>query len=500
MTLAGLLDRSVAAHPQRVALETVAGESLRYDQLDEATRKVASALAGHGVGPGDRVGLVLPKSPASVASLFGVQRAGAAHVPVDAAAPLDRNATILGDCEVTVALAERGRHLDLAEALGARVHEPDGLPDGLVLLDLPGTAPRGDASLAYILSTSGSTGRPKGVMITQTNALSFVDWCERTLPRAPEDRCSSHAPFHFDLSVLDLYLTLGSGACLLLVDEATGKQPRALAPLIAERRLTSVYATPSVLGLLAQHGRLERHDYGALRQVLFAGEVFPVRTLRALTEAWADARFWNLYGPTETNVCTAYEVSVPLPVERDQPMPIGAACDHCQARVADENGADVPPGDEGELLVHGAPVTPGYWKLPERTAAAFVDDDAGRAWYRTGDIVRATDEGYVYVGRRDRMVKRRGHRVELGEVEARLQRHPDLAEVAVVALPDEGDGLRLLAHAIWHDGRAPSPIELKRFCAEHLPSAMVPDAFRHHDALPRTSTDKIDHESLRRMA
>jgi amino acid adenylation domain-containing protein len=499
VSLAGLLDRSVSSYPDRVALETVSGETVRYDALDEASRSVAHVLAAHGVGPGDRVGLALPKSPASVASLFGVQRAGAAHVPVDAGAPLDRNATIFGDSQVTVALAERGPHEGLAEALGARTVEAAGLPKGVVLLDLPGEAPRGDPELAYILSTSGSTGRPKGVMITQANALGFVRWCEQTLPVGPADRLSSHAPFHFDLSVLDLYLALGSGARLLLVDEATGKQPRALAPLIAERGLTSIYATPSVLGLLVQHGRLERHDYSSLRQVLFAGEVFPVRHLRALTKAWAGARFWNLYGPTETNVCTAYEVPVPLPAEREAPCPIGPACSHCETRVVAPDGSDVAEGEEGELVVHGSPVTPGYWELPERTAEAFLADAEGRSWYRTGDVVRQTPEGYVYVGRRDRMVKRRGHRVELGEVEARLHRHPNLSEVAVVALPDDEDGLKLLAHAAWHDGTPPSLIELKAFCAEHLPASMVPDAFRHHEALPKTSTDKVDHESLRRL-
>jgi amino acid adenylation domain-containing protein len=499
VSLAGLLDRSVSSHSDRVALETVSGETVRYDALDEATRAVALVLAALGVGPGDRVGLALRKSPASVASLFGVQRAGAAHVPVDAGAPLDRNATIFGDSQVSVVLAERGPHEELAQVLGARTVEAAGLPEGVVLLDLPGEAPRGDTELAYILSTSGSTGRPKGVMITQANALGFVRWCEQTLPVGPDDRLSSHAPFHFDLSVLDLYLALGSGARLLLIDEATGKQPRALAPLIAERGLTSVYATPSMLGLLVQHGRLERHDYSSLRQVLFAGEVFPVRHLRALTEVWPGARFWNLYGPTETNVCTAYEVPVPLPAERDTPCPIGPACSHCETRVVAPGGSDVAWGEEGELVVHGSPVTPGYWELPERTAEAFLTDAEGRAWYRTGDVVRQTADGYVYVGRRDRMVKRRGHRVELGEVEARLHRHPNLSEVAVVALPDGEDGLKLLAHAAWHDGTPPSLIELKAFCAEHLPAAMVPDAFRHHDALPKTSTGKVDHESLRRL-
>ncbi|GJM20509.1 MAG: D-alanine--poly(phosphoribitol) ligase [Planctomycetota bacterium] len=499
MTLHELLHRSAARTPEHTAVETLAGESLSYAQLDARAQRVAEALAGLGVSPGDRVGVQVPKSIAAVVAQFGVLASGAAYVPVDASGPRARAVEIFSDCGVRAVLADSVRAEALLEDFGAQqltLHSE--LDDELTLLVRSETQSAGPADLAYILSTSGSTGRPKGVTITHANALSFVRWVADTFPVGPEDRFSSHAPFHFDLSIFDLYVPMLCGGTLVLIDEATGKQPRALAPLIAEKRLTVWYSTPSILSLLVEHGRLERHTEHAPRLVFFAGEVFPVAALRALTELWPDARYLNLYGPTETNVCTWFEVPTPIPAARSDPFPIGKACDHVQTAVLDDRGASLPDGSEGELCARGAPVTSGYWQRPELNEQAFHEADDGN-WYRTGDIVREEQQGYVFLGRRDRMVKRRGNRVELGEVEARLHRHPEAREVAVLALP-HADGLRLQAFIAWRAEPAPTLLALKRFCAEHLPAAMVPDTFTALPALPRTSTDKIDYESLKGLA
>ncbi len=508
MRLTELLERSAARAPEHVAIESGAGEGLSYGALDRQAEELAHALRSHGVGPGDRVGLQLPKSIASVVSIFASMKAGGAYVPVDSQAPLDRNTTIFGDCGVRAIVVGRAQCDALCAALTAAAAADEHaavfsvaaeLPRDLVLLTTDAERQPGPPDLAYILSTSGSTGRPKGVQLTHGNALSFVHWCADTFDVGPDDRFSSHAPFHFDLSILDIYLSLGTGGTLVLIDEDTGRQPRALAPLIAERRLTVWYSTPSILALLVQHGRLERHDASALRYVLFAGEVFPVRHLRTLTELWPTARYFNLYGPTETNVCTFHEVTLPVPAQRHEPYPIGHACAHVETRVLDERGAPVPGGTAGELCVRGAPVTAGYWNLPERTASAFHATDEGAPWYRTGDIVHGSADGYVFAGRQDRMVKRRGYRIELGEVEARLHRHPDVTEVAVIALPHEDDGVQIKAFMCWGNGSRPSLIKLKAFCANELPGSMVPDVFSHHESLPKTSTDKVDYQRLRSL-
>jgi acyl-coenzyme A synthetase/AMP-(fatty) acid ligase len=338
-------------------------------------------------------------------------------------------------------------------------------------------------------------------MLSQENATSFVDWCSEVFEPTPEDRFSSHAPLHFDLSILDLHVCFKHGATLVLVGEDIGKDAPRLAQLIAEQRISIWYSAPSILALLAQFGHLDRHDYAALKQVLFAGEVFAVKHLRSLCEQWPGKRYFNLYGPTETNVCTFHEVVPPVPPERTTPYPIGKVCSHLQARVLDEEGHDLPHGAEGELCIAGRGVMQGYWSLAEQTARAFHVDAQGERWYRTGDIVTEADDGvYTYRGRRDRMVKRRGYRIELGEIEAGLYRHASIKEAAAIAVPDADGGVNIVAFLSWHGEKRPSLIEIKRFCAENLPLTMIPDRFSWHESLPKTSTDKIDYPRLKGMA
>jgi amino acid adenylation domain-containing protein len=455
-----------------------------------------------------------------VAAIFGILKTGAAYVPVDPNAPASRNAYILSDCSVRVVVVEESFEARLRAELGDNGHSPhflllEGTGGGRPLrqtldrLQAEDPAPHTETAivapdgLAYILYTSGSTGKPKGVMLSHRNAISYVDWCSEVFVPDENERFSSHAPFHFDLSILDLYVPIKHGATLVLIGADIGKDPVRLAALISQKRITSWYSTPSILSLLAQYGKLQQHDYAALRTVLFAGEVFPIKHLRALKALLPQPRYFNLYGPTETNVCTFLEIPSHIPPERTQPYPIGEVCSHLHAIVVDEQGQEVPAGQEGELCISGPGVMQGYWNLPERTARAFLIDPAGRRWYKTGDIVVQDSnaaENYIYLGRRDRMVKKRGYRVELGEIESALYRHPAIKEAAVVAVSDEEDGVRVKAFLSCKDAeRRPSLIELKRFCAENLPIYMVPDVFVFWEFLPKTSTDKIDYQMLKEI-
>lgn len=518
-TLQGNFEASARRSPGSVAVVEPGVGALRYDELDALSSALRDRLVACGVAAGDRVGLCMHKSADSVASVLGALKAGAAYVPVDATAPAARGAFILHNCGVKVVVVDRAveaalrRELDLLGAapllivVASRGVAGGGLADALAAWQRDSPAPSAAThesvpdALAYILYTSGSTGRPKGVMLSQRNATSFVDWCSETFQARADDRFSSHAPFHFDLSILDLHVCFKHGATLVLVNEDIGKDAPRLAQLIAEQRISIWYSAPSILALLAQYGQLERHAYPALRQVHFAGEVFAVKHLRTLCEHWVGPRYFNLYGPTETNVCTWYEVQPPVPAERTTPYPIGRVCSHLQARVVDEQGADVAPGAEGELCIAGSGVMQGYWALPEQTARGFHVAADGTRWYRTGDIVTEEAGGcYTYRGRRDRMVKRRGFRIELGEIEAGLYRHPAIKEAAVVALPDVDAGVQIIAFLAWQGEKRPSLIEMKRFCAENLPLSMIPDRFSWHETLPKTSTDKVDYQRLKDLA
>ncbi len=509
------LHDSARRSPDKVAVEEAGGGSISYRELDGLSDRMRDRLVQLGVRPGDRVGIWVRKSIDSLAAIFGALKAGAAYVPVDPGAPPARNGGILADCAVTAVVVEkRYESALLARPVPLHAHPElfaiDGAGGGVplrVALDdadrharapLAKTATPGPEDLAYILYTSGSTGRPKGVMLTHRDAASFIEWCSETFAPTAQDRFSSHAPFHFDLSILDIYCPLRHGATLILVGEDTGKLPLELARIIADTGISVWYSTPSILGLMAQYGQLGSRDYSSLRLVLFAGEVFPITRLKSLVNQWPHPRYFNLYGPTETNVCTSYEVPSPIPGDCNEPMPIGKVCSHLEGIVVDAAGEEVGPGLAGELCIRGPGVTRGYWNLPEESRDSFITAGAEPQYYRTGDLVVQQPDGNLrYLGRKDRMVKRRGFRVELGEIEACLHRHSQIEEAAVIALPDEELGMKLHAHLACREGRRLSLIELKTFCSEHIPAYMIPDVFSFHPALPRTSTDKVDYQTLK---
>jgi amino acid adenylation domain-containing protein len=511
--LGQLLERSATDRPGHPAVEDDRGRICTYGELLRSADRLATRLNKWGVGRGDRVGLFLPKGIAAVSAIHGVLRSGAAYVPVDPASPVSRGAGILADAGVKAVVVDAdlarglrdswpesgprprfvvvGNSDDPTDASWAEVMADDA-PSPLAPMVEPG-------DLAYVLYTSGSTGRPKGVMLSHANAFAFLDWCDRTFGLTADDRFASHAPFHFDLSIFDLYASCRTGGTLVLIGEATGKDPARLASALVERPVSVWYSAPSILALLAGRPEVNRPDFPKPRLVLFAGEVFPIGPLRKLRRAWPGSKLWNLYGPTETNVCTAFAIPPRIDDDRDRPFPIGSACAPALTKVVDEQGREVASGMVGELVVAGPGVMLGYFGRPDLTTRAFFLDDRG-AWYRTGDLVSDDGSGcYRFHGRRDRMVKKRGYRIELGEVESALHRCDGVDRAAVVAKANE-EGVALVAFVAMKPGQKPSTIALKRHCAGLLPPYMVPDEVQFLNGLPTTSTDKVDYQGLKRMA
>src|SRR5262249_1594633 len=355
------------------------------------------------------------------------------------------------------------------------------------------------ADLAMLLYTSGSTGEPKGVMLSHRNVLAFVEWAAATFELGPEDRLANHAPFHFDLSTFDLFPGAPAGAAVHPPPPRIPPFPAAVAKAWTEQRLTVWYATPSTLVLLLTRGALADRDLSALRVLLFAGEVFPVKYLRELMSLAPRARYANLYGPTETNVCTWYEV--PSPPADDRPLPIGRACSNDEGRVLDDGGKPVPRAGVGGLWGRGATVMQGYWGAPERTALVLqpIEVSAGLTdlAYRTGDLVRERADGNLeFLGRRDHQVKTRGYRVELGEIETALHRHAAGDEAVAFAVPDHEITNRLRAVVVLRHGAIADEADLKQFLSLTLPRYMVPETIEFRATLPRTSSGKVDRRAL----
>jgi len=496
-----LLTEAATRQPHRAAIAS--GDSvMTYEELDRLSNKVARALLRMGVASGDRVGILAPKSAASVIGLYGVLKAGACYVPLDPKAPLQRLRYVVRDSAATVIVADETRAAQAAELIEG-AEQPGGVVVATtVTAESAEPMPeRGiETDLAYILYTSGSTGTPKGVMISHRNSLAFVEWAAAAAGLSEEDRVCSPAPLHFDLSVFDIFSTCLAGACLAVVPDGVATFPVTIAQWLEKERISVWYSVPSVLTLLGCYGSLPKFDLSHLRTVIFAGEVFPPKYLARLMAEMPHPRYFNWYGPTETNVCTAFEV----PKRRDggEPVPIGKACANTEVfAVTSEGGLVSQPGEVGELYVRGPSLMRGYWGLPAKTGEVLVPHPFRAEYdelvYRTGDLVTVEADGnYRYVGRRDAMVKIRGYRVELGEVEAALYRHPAVREAVVVPVRDELLGSRLRAVITAVDGVRLTRESVLAHCRQWLPGYMVPEIVEFREGLPRTSTGKVDRAGL----
>jgi amino acid adenylation domain-containing protein len=473
------------------------------------------------------VGVLAPKSAAAVLGLYGALKAGACYVPLDPKAPAERLSHIIRDSGAAVIVADEARTSQAATLAGTVPRPP-----GIVVASVPGrpereepaiarargaaivpwTAVAGESSeplaeeraietdLAYILYTSGSTGTPKGVMISHRNSLTFADWAAAAVGLSEQDRVCSPAPLHFDLSVFDIFAACRAAACLAVLPDGAATFPISIARWLEAERISVWYSVPSVLTLLACYGNLQRFDLSGLRTVIFAGEVFPPKHLARLMAELPHPRYLNWYGPTETNVCTAFEV--PAGGADARPAPIGKACANTEVFAVTSEGRRVSrPGEVGELYVRGPSLMRGYWGQPAKTSEVLVRNPFRAEYdelvYRTGDLVTLEPGGnYAYLGRGDSMVKIRGYRVELGEVEATLYRHPAIREAAVLPVADELLGNRLRA-VLTADGAGDLTREdVLDHCRKWLPGYMVPDIVEFREVLPRTSTGKVDRASL----
>lgn len=486
-----------ATNPEGIAIQfPIEKRNFTYGQLHNLAYEISLALQALSLPKGSIVALYLDKSPEAIAAILGILMADLAYLPLDVDAPDSRNRFIIEQSQAQAIMTRE----DVKNPFPALVI-PFRTFYGLALYRSSAEASvlSGPEGLAYVLYTSGSTGLPKGVMVTHKAARAFVDWARDTFVLRPEDTLTSIAPLHFDLSIFDIFAGLSAGCTLLLLTPSESKNPLLLSSYIAEYGVTTIYATPTLLQLMPRFGKAGRYDHSQLRQVLFAGEVFPIPALRALQEIWPAAKFYNLYGPTETNVCTWHPLPPTGTDDRQAPYPIGQPCPYDQCAILQEDGSisDKLTGN-GELLVAGASVMAGYLGMPEQTRQALVAHQ-GRMWYKTGDLVEVDSNGdLLYHGRRGRMIKRRGYRIELGEIETALHQHEAIAQAACLALEKEQSVSAIWVFYVAPEGPLPHT-RLTEFLADRIPEYMLPDRFVHLPEIPQTSSQKTDYQALKQL-
>lgn len=498
---------------------------LSYKDLWKGSKIIADYISDRKVAPQTCVGVYMSKGPMAVMAIYGILMAGAAYVPLDIKNPDARIQLIIKDCGIDTIISES----DQMERIKALT---DGFQGHMHVILLgqcekeyqiqrnrftctvlnPLLQNEKDESfsfnkkitpghLASVLYTSGTSGSPKGVMITHKAITTFTEWAVKCFHLIPSDRCVSHAPFHFDLSLFDLFATHRAGASSVLIPSGIAGNPKAVAKQIKEQKITIWQSVPSILTMLIKFSNIYDNDENPMRHVLFAGERMPIETLKALRHIFKDASFHNIYGATETNDTFIYSISHKQKEIQD-PLPIGRPLPGVHFRIFNNQKIDVDAGKEGELYVRAPTMMIGYRHNKEDGIVKLKDrnyDSSLFRYYKTGDIVKMLPDGNLhYCGRNDDIVKTSGNRINLLEVENCLQSNSNICESAVLAIQDSEIGHKLIAFVVAEKKSEISIIGMKMFCAKQLAKYAIPAIFViKKSPLPKTSSGKIDKQLLK---
>ncbi|MFD3519137.1 amino acid adenylation domain-containing protein [Streptomyces sp. NPDC058653] len=496
-TLTSVLDAAARSTPDAVAVRDRTGQ-LTYRQLHSRANKLARLLISRGAGPERLVGLLLPRTTDMLVAMLAVLKSGAAYLPLDPAYPDERLRFVVGDARPSCLLTDTvhaGRDLGTptgplvvldeesvrAELASAASHD---------ITDGERTAPLTPGHPAYVIYTSGSTGTPKGVVVTHRNVLPLLAWAEADLGADALAHSLAATSFSFDVSVAEVFPPLATGGTVEVVRNLLSllddEPPRWSGGLVC--------AIPSALGKLLERTTLDL----SARALALGGEALPADLAARVARTMPGTRLFNAYGPTEATVYATSWRADGAPA--GEAPPIGRPLAHVRAYVLDDALRQVGDGTAGELYLAGDGLARGYLGRPGLTADRFPADPfgpPGTRMYRTGDLVRRRGDGQLdFLGRVDEQVKINGFRVEPGEVEATLARHPGTAEAMAVVRTDHAGDARLIAYVVPSDASArPAPQELRGWLAERLPAHLVPAELRLTAALPRTPNGKLARES-----
>ena len=494
-------------------------ESVSYGELHSFSNRLAHCLKSKGISRGDRVCLIMKRSPNFIRGLLGVLKADAVYVPVDDKSPAKRALEIVSDCAPSALICDRST-LDLAKALKGNLRQPG----VMIVLGTPGEKPHEndgtvyedhvsgfsdeepeyaniDLDPAYIIYTSGSTGKPKGVAVSHLNILNYIDWALDCFAIDDKDSFLSTSLFHFDMSVFDIYAPLLAGCSLTIAPDGMVVFPSRIMDLIEQRGITIWKAASSVFSYFTKLRALKAGRMPTLGRVIFSGEPLATKVLAEWMKTYPDKAFFNAYGPSEcTGISTYYRVPR-VPEDMTEAIPIGRACANTEVFAVTEDGKIAGAGEAGELCIRSSGVSPGYWNDREKTEKAFVQNPAGVGClgdrvYRTGDLVRLLDNGnFVFLGRLDEQVKVSGYRIELGEIERVMQAIRGVEQGAVIPFRNQSnEEVELVGFVESRDGVDGETV--KACLRDSLPKYMVPAKICLMADLPRNENGKVDKRRL----
>ena len=485
MDLLAQIDHWSTVSPERPA-HVSESKTMTYGELRSQSDALAAHLAERLGDSRAPVAIIGHKEPEMLVAFLGVVKSGRPYVPIDLSIPPQRAGRIVENA---------GAALTLTPSLVREILSsptPPAQPQRVV-----GEDPY------YIIFTSGSTGEPKGVVITLNCLTAFVLWMNGEQKFAPQtETFLNQAPFSFDLSVMDLYLSLVNGGTLFSITREAIANPKVLYQAFPQSGLTTWVSTPSFAQMCLVEKSFGQAMLPKLRRFLFCGETLANEIAAQLLDRFPAAEVWNTYGPTEATVATTSVAVTRELLAQHSPLPVGYPMPGTRLPIMGENGAPVAEGERGEIVIIGPNVSPGYLHRPDLNAKAFSATDGTRA-YRTGDWGRTRDGLIFFEGRMDGQIKLHGYRIELGDIEAHLQRLPEIADAVVLVVEKGGKPDSLAGFVVLRERGAGSDFELglalKKQLAVRLPSYMVPRKFWFLDAFPMTANGKADRRKLAEM-
>lgn len=496
--IAELLENTYRSYPDKIGFSS--GEQSRtFREFRRHALQIAGCLKRR-QAKRSPVMVLMPKGIEALECFFASAYNGCYYAPVDVGMPLERIRKMIDVLQPASVITDM-THIQMLQKLQIEVkailyeeavqHPAE---EAGMLLDEAGTV---DTDPLYVLFTSGSTGTPKGVVISHGSVMRYTQWLEETFSFGVKTVFGNQAPLYFSMSVLDLFSTVRCAARMDMIPKELFSAPMRLAEYIKTAKINTIYWVPSALCILADGKILDRVSLTSLENVLFSGEVMPVKQLNYWMKALPDAQFVNLYGPTETtDVCAFYIVKGQK--DEKEMLPIGQACTHCNLLVLKEDQTEAVEGEAGELYVRGAAVALGYLRDEAKTKETFIQNPLTEGCYKeiiykTGDMVyRDAQKGLIYLGRRDSQIKHMGNRIELGEIESIIGALERIERCACI-YDSKKDKI-----VLFYTGEADSRY-IRKSIVDYLPGYMLPNVMRNIDCMPLNLNGKIDRLKLKRL-